>query len=71
MAETQSGGMTAALMVSMTEKEIKAEIRATKREMKQRGVRKVSCFNGGLTPDESRYNTELFRLNSLLLNATR
>lgn len=42
----------------------KIQLRQTKREMKERGVRKISCFNGGLTPDESRFNQELFRLNT-------
>lgn len=47
-------------------KTAKAEIRDLKREMKSRGVRVVSCFNGGLTPDESRYNSELFKLKTQL-----
>lgn len=54
----------------MNTKEIKAAIRDLKREMKANGVRKVSCFNGGLTREESYYNTELFRLNTLLQQAS-
>ncbi len=34
--------------------------------MRTLGVRTVSCFNGGLTNDESRYNSELFRLKTQL-----
>ncbi len=30
--------------------------------MKSLGVRRISCFNGGLTPEESRYNSLLFKL---------
>jgi len=52
-----------------TAKEIKAEIAATKKEMREYGVRVVSCFNGGLTGDERSYNTTLFRLKTELLRA--
>lgn len=45
---------------------IRREIRQLRAEMKRANVRKVSCFNGGLTPDERRYNQELFRLNTIL-----
>lgn len=38
------------------------EIRALKREMRQRGIRVTSCMNGGLTPDEYRYNSQLMQL---------
>ena len=44
--------------------EIEQEIRETKREMKRLGVRRVSCFNGGLTADENRWNCRLFNLNT-------
>lgn len=55
----------------MNTKEIKAAIRELKREMKAKGIRKVSCFNGGLSRDESYYNTELFRLNTQLQQASK
>jgi len=32
--------------------------------MKRKGVRRVSCFNGGLSGDERYYNQEIFRLNT-------
>lgn len=34
--------------------------------MKASGIRRTSCFNGGLTRDEMIYNTELFRLQTIL-----
>ena len=46
----------------MTRKEIKAAIRDTKREMKESGIRVISCFNGGLNPVTYRYNARLFQL---------
>ena len=45
-------------------KEVKAQIREIKREMKGRGIRRISCFNGGLTPDERYYNSKLFELET-------
>jgi len=41
------------------------ELKALRAEMKEKGIRQVSCFNGGLTADELRYNTELFRLKTI------
>lgn len=55
----------------MTSKEIKAQIRDLKRSMKEQGIRVVSCFNGGLTPDESRHNTRLFELKVNLEKAEK
>lgn len=45
-------------------REIETEIQETKREMKRLGIRRVSCFNGGLTPDERRFNERLFKLKA-------
>ena len=50
-------------------KEIKAEIRAIKKEMAGASVRVISCFNGGLTTEEGRYNSRLFQLKTELLKA--
>ena len=44
--------------------EINRDIRDTKREMKAQGVRVVSCFNGGLSLDERRFNARLFALKT-------
>jgi hypothetical protein len=46
----------------MTSKEIRAEIRAVKAEMKERGIKTVSCFNGGLDDGTYRANSKLYRL---------
>ncbi len=53
-----------------TAQEIKAEIRSVKREMREQGVRVISCFNAGLTGDERSFNTTLFRLKTELLKAS-
>lgn len=55
----------------MTSKEVKAEIRETKREMKIEGVRRISCFNGGLSSAEYRYNARLFQLSVDLDDAVK
>ena len=44
-------------------KEIKKSIRETRKEMKEMGVRRISCLNGGLTPMEYQYNSRLFQLS--------
>lgn len=51
--------------------EAKRELREVKAEMRAKGIRRVSCFNGGLTPDEKRTNEALFRLKTTIdrLNA--
>lgn len=45
---------------------LKKELRILKSEMKAEGVRRVSCFNGGLNPRERFYNSEIFRLTALI-----
>lgn len=44
--------------------EAKREMRELKAEMKTKGIRRVSCFNGGLTPDEQRCNQALFQIKA-------
>ena len=55
----------------MTVQEIRKEIRATKAEMKDRGIKVVSCFNGGLDDGTYRANAQLFRLNLALKDAVK
>jgi len=45
-----------------TIKEIKAQIRELKRDMKSQGIPLKSCFNGGHSSASLAMNTELFRL---------
>jgi len=45
-------------------KELRAELRAVKEDMKELGIRRISCFNGGLPNVQWRYNAECFRLES-------
>ena len=55
----------------MTVKEIRAEIRAVKAEMKERGIKTVSCFNGGLDAGTYHANSQLFRLKLALEDAIK
>lgn len=47
-------------------KELRAEKRELLRTMKEAGVRRTSCFNGGHTPQSYRMNFRLFELNTLI-----
>lgn len=49
-----------------TLKALRLEKRAVTREMKEKNIRRVSCFNGGHSPESYRLNAELFRLNTLI-----
>lgn len=44
--------------------EIESDIRELKREMRARKIRRVSCFNGGLSTDERECNTRMFKLET-------
>lgn len=48
---------------------IQADIRETKREMKAMGVKRVSCFNGGLDRLTYQFNSKLFDLSIQLEKA--
>jgi hypothetical protein len=50
---------------------LKRDIRDTKREIKERGLRIVSCFNGGLSGDEYRLNARLYELKTRLNDERR
>lgn len=45
-------------------KALKAELREVRKEMKERGIKRTSCFNGGLSGDEYRFNAKLFELQT-------
>ena len=53
-----------------TIQEIRAEIRDTRAEMKALGVRRISCFNGGHTPESYRLNARMFALETELKRQT-
>ena len=55
----------------MTVKEIKAEIKATRKEMKEKGIKRVSCFNAGLTSKEYHLNSRMFALEMELKNTQK
>jgi len=54
-------------MNEKTIKQIRAEIRETKREMKAMGIRRTSCMNGGLDRQTWQYNARLFKLEQIEL----
>jgi len=43
-------------------KELKAIKRDTLREMRERGIKRVSCFNGGLDGETYRLNARLYEI---------
>lgn len=55
----------------MTLKEIKAEIKATRKEMKEKGVKRISCFNAGLTSEQYHLNSRMFALEMELKAAQK
>lgn len=55
----------------MAVKEIKAEIRATRAEMRSKGIKRVSCFNGGLSGEVYSLNARMFKLETELEDATK
>ena len=50
----------------MTSKDIKALIRETRREMKAKGIKRTSCFNGGLSAEVYVLNARMFQLETQL-----
>ena len=52
-------------------KEIRKAIRQHKAEMKACGIRRTSCFNGGLDMVTYRANARLFELNTKLEQAEK
>ena len=53
----------------MNATEIRKAIREVKAEMKAKGIKRLSCFNGGHSPDSYRLNARLFELETLLKKA--
>lgn len=50
--------------------EIKADIKATRAEMKAAGIKRTSCFNGGMAGDNYRLNARMFALETELGRAS-
>ena len=44
--------------------EARRELRELRAEMKRKGIRRTSCFNGGHSKESLRFNEECFRLES-------
>lgn len=45
-------------------KNLKRQLRETRKEMRTTGVRRISCFNGGLGPEEYRLNSKCYQLET-------
>ncbi len=46
--------------------ELRRMIRETRQEMKAKGIRRISCFNGGLLGEVYSLNARMFQLESQL-----
>lgn len=55
----------------MTSTEIKQAISATRKEMKAKGIRRISCMNGGLLGEVYSLNARMFRLETELKDAKK
>ena len=51
--------------------EIRKQLRALRQEMRERGIKTVSCFNGGLDDGTYRANSLLYRLKLELQDALK
>lgn len=50
-------------------KEIRADLRATRQEMRAKGIKRTSCFNGGLHGEVYSLNARCFALDTELATA--
>ena len=55
----------------MTGKEIKTQMRETRKEMKAKGIKRISCFNGGLQGESYSLNARMFQLETELKTAEK
>ncbi len=53
----------------MEVKELKKQLRELRREMKAAGIKRTSCFNGGLDHETYRYNARCFELDTMIRKA--
>ena len=53
----------------MTYQEIRKQIRETRKEMRAKGIKRISCFNGGLSGEVYSLNARLFQLETQLKDA--
>ncbi len=51
--------------------EIRRAIRECRAEMKAKGIRRLSCFNGGHSSESYRLNSRMFELETYLKRATK
>jgi hypothetical protein len=47
--------------------QIKLEIRETRKEMRIKGIKRISCFNGGVSGEVYSLNARMFALETKLL----
>ncbi len=51
---------------ALASQEIKKQIRETCKEMKAKGIKRISCFNGGLSGEVYSLNARMFDLETKL-----
>ena len=49
--------------------EIRKQIRETRKEMRAKGIKRISCFNGGLSGEAYSLNARMFQLETQLKDA--
>jgi len=49
--------------------EIRKQIRETRKEMRAKGIKRISCFNGGLSGEVYSLNARMFQLETQLKDA--
>ncbi len=52
-------------------KQLRRDLRETRSEMKAKGIRRISCFNGGLLGEVYSLNARMFKLESELKEEER
>jgi hypothetical protein len=50
-------------------KEIRSELKQVRQQMHHHGIKRTSCFNGGMTRDAQRFNEKMFALETELKDA--
>ena len=50
-------------------KEIRSDLKQVRQQMCHLGIKRTSCFNGGMTRDAQRFNEKMFALETELKDA--
>lgn len=58
-------------MTSRPAKAIRADLKTLRADMKLLGIKRTSCFNGGMSREAQRYNERMFALETEMQSAKR